>query len=71
MMGAQFIPSPLAGEGYEALPPQAARRSWMRGAAAAFARALDTPHPASTRRQSRQVFATLSRKGRGEGVAFR
>ena len=71
MSVAQFIPSPLAGEGYEALSPQAARRSWMRGTTVAFARAVDTPHPASTRRWSRQVFATLSRKGRGEGVAFR
>src|SRR3546814_471913 len=73
MSAAQFIPSPLGGEGYGALPLKAARRSWMRGCAPQ-ARAIAvrplTPHPASTRRASRQVFATLSPKGRGEaGIA--
>src|SRR3546814_952439 len=33
MSAAQFIPSPLGGEGYGALPLKAARRSWMRGCA--------------------------------------
>src|SRR3546814_1062143 len=53
MSAAQFIPSPLGGEGYGALPLKAARRSWMRGCAPQ-ARAIAvrplTPHPASTRR---------------------
>src|SRR3546814_10938966 len=31
MSAAQFIPSPLGGEGYGALPLKAAGRSWMRG----------------------------------------
>src|SRR3546814_6753266 len=67
MSAAQFIPSPLGGEGYGALPLKAARRSWMRGCAPQ-ARAIAvrplTPHPASTRRASRQVFATLSPNGK-------
>jgi hypothetical protein len=70
---ANISPSPLAGEGYGALPLKAVRRSWMRGselmARATLSGAL-TPHPALTRQASCQVFATLSRKGRGKwGVA--
>ncbi len=64
-----FNPSPLEGEGYADLPRQVASRSWMRGrerqAGAPALRAL-TPHPAATRRTSRQVYSTLSLKGRGE-----
>lgn len=68
-VAARAKPSPLEGEGYEALATQSPRCSWMRGKTRSQALALHLhhPHPASTR------FALLTKSAqpspfKGEGL---